>query len=259
MQLVTSARVVAVRALLVSVAIHAAVLWGLGFERPKPQRATPPVVNFELSVWGAVESGLDNPSPRIDAEEGALPSDSLPGSPAGMDFDDLWSEYQKEEAGRTALSQRRRRLLSDLPEEELQRLLGGSRARMARRLMANSDLDSPATRYLNRWQRSVESSAALHLPLDMSTVRGALTVRVVIDSEGRLLEAEILEPSANHRLNQLAMEVLQLAAPFASFQDALRRHADEVEVVRRWHFLGDGASGPHLVSPGGTSKAPWSI
>ena len=228
-------RLVIVRALTLALTAHLVVVFFIGFDETPDFRRSPPVVNFDISHWGAHGQRMSQAGegmPGLGQDQQVRPTSRTVANLGNPDT------YASAAASEQANQSPRRALITDLADADVERLLGGKREEQIRRLQANSDEDSPATRYLNSWQRSVESTAALYLPLDVKNLSGSLTIRVVLNADGKTLLVEILTPSANYRLDQLALEVLRIASPFPPFQEDLRALADEVEIIRRWRFFG---------------------
>jgi protein TonB len=64
-------------------------------------------------------------------------------------------------------------------------------------------------------------------------------MNVTIDHVGRVIDAEIARPSTSRLLDQRAIAIVQAAAPYGPFSDAMRRQADQIVVTSRVRFTRD--------------------
>ena len=65
---------------------------------------------------------------------------------------------------------------------------------------------------------------------------GDLRLLVVIRKDGSLEDIRLLASSGYAVLDEAAMKVVRLAAPFAPFPAALRATTDKLEIIRTWQF-----------------------
>lgn len=59
---------------------------------------------------------------------------------------------------------------------------------------------------------------------------------VSILPNGDVADVQILQSSGQSLLDNAALEIVKLAAPFAPFPDAMRAEADILEIIRTWRF-----------------------
>ncbi len=105
---------------------------------------------------------------------------------------------------------------------------------------------SPATRqsivatYLNAWRGRVEQIGTLNFPAQARTRdQGAIdnpTLEVAIDAEGRLVDIVIRQSSGNTTIDQAALSILRLAAPFEPLPPAVRAEYDVLRFAYEWDF-----------------------
>ncbi len=107
-----------------------------------------------------------------------------------------------------------------------------------RRLNAASARQSADAAYLLDWRQRLEAVGNLYYP--EASVRygifGAVRLLVVIRSDGSLENIEVLSSSGYAVLDESAIKVVRMAAPFSPFPDALRATTDKLEIVRTWHY-----------------------
>ena len=66
-------------------------------------------------------------------------------------------------------------------------------------------------------------------------------MNVTIDSEGRVIETEVVRPSSSKLLDRRATAIVKAAAPFGPFTSAMRRKADQLVITSRFRFTHDEA------------------
>ena len=104
---------------------------------------------------------------------------------------------------------------------------------------------SPATPqlsyYFEAWRRKVERVGNLNYPeaARAQGLHGSLRLLVAIAADGTLTDVRVLDPSGHQVLDDAAVRIVRLAAPFAPFPPAMRRNADVLEIVRTWQFRRD--------------------
>jgi protein TonB len=113
-----------------------------------------------------------------------------------------------------------------------------ARGRRVRRLTSVSARTAVEAAYLESWRNKVERLGNLNYPLEarQQGLEGDLRVLVEIDAEGRLIDVRILESSGSGVLDASALRIVRLAAPFLPFPSELRAEADVLQIVRTWQF-----------------------
>lgn len=132
------------------------------------------------------------------------------------------------------LNQELVRLRADL---DVQRQKSARNPRV-RRLDAVSARASVHAAYLAEWRRRVETVGNRYYP--QASLRygiyGSLEMLVTVRSDGELEAIEILNSSGYAVLDEAAVRIVRLAAPFPPFSDALRETTDKLEILRTWQF-----------------------
>ncbi len=101
--------------------------------------------------------------------------------------------------------------------------------------------ESRIAAYLDSWKRKVERVGTNNFPHDISH-RNLLrnpTLEVAIAADGTLEEVIVLTSSGERRLDQAAMEILILAAPFEAFPEFLHQDYDVLRFAYEWRFTGE--------------------
>jgi len=112
-----------------------------------------------------------------------------------------------------------------------------------KRLTSVSTKSADEAAYLNMWRQKVERIGNANYP--DSNVYGDLRMLVVLGYDGSLREVRILESSGHKSLDNAALRIVRLAAPYQDFPVEMRKHYDQLEIIRTWKF---SRSGAHLDS-----------
>ena len=107
-----------------------------------------------------------------------------------------------------------------------------------RRIDSASAQRTADTYYLQSWRRKVEAIGRLNYPDEarQRNIRGDLSVLVTIRPDGSLQAAKILRSSGHQILDDAALRIVRLAAPYPPFPVEMRRSTDLLEIVRSWQF-----------------------
>lgn len=108
-----------------------------------------------------------------------------------------------------------------------------------RRLSNASAKQSADAAYLLDWRRRLEAVGNQYYP--EASIRygiyGDVRLLVVILQDGSLEEVKVLSSSGFAVLDEAAIKVVRMAAPFAPFPAELRATTDKLEIVRTWQYL----------------------
>lgn len=115
-----------------------------------------------------------------------------------------------------------------------------------RRLTASSAKQSVDAAYLLDWRRRLEAVGNQYYP--QASVRygiyGELRMLVVIRDDGSLEDIRVLSSSGYAVLDEAAIKIVRMAAPFSPFPPELKATTDKLEIVRTWHFQENELSSP---------------
>jgi len=92
--------------------------------------------------------------------------------------------------------------------------------------------------YLDGWRRKIEAVGNLNYPQQASAagIYGQLRLMVAVFPDGTVSEVRILSSSGYPVLDDAAIRIVQLAAPFDPFPQAMREEVDILEIIRTWQF-----------------------
>ena len=93
--------------------------------------------------------------------------------------------------------------------------------------------------YMDAWRTKVERVGNLNYPDEARRKRlsGELRLDVAIKSDGSVEKITIRKPSGHKVLDDAAVRIVRLAAPYARFPKAIREETDILHIQRTWRFL----------------------
>ncbi len=99
--------------------------------------------------------------------------------------------------------------------------------------------------YRDAWKRRVERVGTLNFPNEARRrqLSGNPVIEVVMSSGGRLLSARVRRTSGHAELDQAALAILRLAAPFDAFPGELAARYDTIGWADEWQFVGGRLTG----------------
>jgi protein TonB len=109
----------------------------------------------------------------------------------------------------------------------------------ARTLIATpSTRQSGLAEYLDGWRRRVERIGTANYPTELlgNIDAGRPTLEVVIAADGRLDDIVVRRSSGDKALDQAALKILRLAAPFAPLPQEIRQDYDVLRFAYEWDF-----------------------
>ncbi len=107
-----------------------------------------------------------------------------------------------------------------------------------RRIVAPSTAKTQDAAYLDAWRRRIERIGNLNYPEEARrrALFGELVLRVDINVDGTIREVRIIESSGQRILDDAAVRIVRLAAPFAPLPAEMRKNTDILQIVRLWRF-----------------------
>ncbi len=93
-------------------------------------------------------------------------------------------------------------------------------------------------RYIKDWVAKVEQVGNLNYPDEARRRRlsGSLILHVLINHDGDVLKVEVGSPSGEQVLDDAAVRIVKLAAPFRPFDKEMRGRYDQLMITRTWVF-----------------------
>jgi protein TonB len=105
-------------------------------------------------------------------------------------------------------------------------------------LSSASTKESQDALYLDNWRKKIEAVGNLNYPKEASEdgIYGTLRLLVAIRPDGTVDDIRILRSSGERVLDEAAVRIVQLAAPFEPFPAGMRTSVDVLEIIRTWQF-----------------------
>ncbi len=223
-----------VAALAVAVAAHAALLAGIDFPRyARPD--TPHSITITLSGYQQATTRADSPDPvvRPVSPTAPAPPTEAPPPPVAVDPPSTAAPAIRPLAGRTAAE-----LARDIVALDARRTAHPDPLPRVRRLLGGATTAPEFAYYLEAWRRKVERIGNLNYPREARArgLSGSLRLLVAITADGALRDVRVLETSGHRMLDEAALHIVRLAAPYAPFSPKMRTTTDLLEIERTWHF-----------------------
>lgn len=131
------------------------------------------------------------------------------------------------------------------PSEEIARLAAEisqrieNYAKMPRhKYITASTREYVAASYESAWRMKVERIGNLNYPDEArrANLSGHLLLDVAINPDGSLHGVEVIRSSGHRVLDEGAIRIVRLAAPYAPLPESLRQETDILHIVRTWQF-----------------------
>lgn len=262
-------------AILLAIALHAALLLGVAFKSGSspyhaPQievtLATRPTTSAPSEALHIAQANQEGGGAAAELDQLTSPNNELsgdgePGPQALLRPQDVPDNPRREAVTTAAAAERA--ITSEQPKLEQLPLLGLSPevdkltrelasleaeldeqsrnyAQMprVRRLTSVATRESVDAAYLMDWRRRVEAVGNKYYP--EASVRyglyGKLRLLVVIRADGSLHDIRVLSSSGYAVLDEAAIKIVRMAAPYAPFPAELRATTDRLEIIRTWQF-----------------------
>ena len=134
----------------------------------------------------------------------------------------------------------RRQLIQLLAE--IEKRINEENARPKKRYISPATREEVYALYYDQLRRKIEDRGTRNFPENLGRkLYGELTMNVTVDSEGRVIETEVVRPSDSKLLDRRAVAIVKAAAPFGPFTSAMRRKADQLVITSRFRFTRDEA------------------
>ncbi|MDB4828752.1 hypothetical protein OAH56_00620 [Gammaproteobacteria bacterium] len=106
-----------------------------------------------------------------------------------------------------------------------------------KKLEANSLVTSAEAKYLNLWQRQIESAGDRIISENGIFLEDQrVQIIATIDSLGNLIRSEVVLSSGAEEVDLLAIKILNESAPFPAFDPLMIEEYGFIEIIRDWNF-----------------------
>lgn len=136
--------------------------------------------------------------------------------------------------------------------QEIARLTASLEARTAayasrqrRKSVSASTREFRYASYLGAWARKVERIGNLNYPQAAKEqhIYGSLILHVAVRNDGSVEAIRVVRSSGHDLLDQAAVNIVQLAAPYAPFPPEIAAETDVLDIIRTWQFQRGGKLG----------------
>jgi periplasmic protein TonB len=149
-----------------------------------------------------------------------------------------------------AQEERRRQLLKLLAE--IEKRVNEENARPKKRYISPSTKEAVYALYYDNLRRKIEERGTRDFPeQNGKKLYGDLTMNITVDTQGRVIEADIVRYSTSKVLDKRALAIVRAAAPFGAFSQEMRKQADQIVVTSRFRFTRDMGLETSLTSQSG--------
>jgi len=99
--------------------------------------------------------------------------------------------------------------------------------------------------YMEAWRRKVENIGNLNYPEEARRKKlyGNLLLHVAVRADGSVARIRLLKSSGHKLLDDAAINIVRLAAPYAPFPKDIRNEVDMLDITRTWQFLSNNRLG----------------
>ena len=93
--------------------------------------------------------------------------------------------------------------------------------------------------YMSDWVAKVERIGTLNFPDEArrAHLSGSLLLDVALNADGSINSIAVLRSSGQRVLDDAALRIVRLAAPYAPFPSEIRTDTDVLHIIRSWEFL----------------------
>ncbi len=122
---------------------------------------------------------------------------------------------------------------------EVERKLESKANRPKRTFISASTREYKYAAYMEAWRAKVERVGNLNYPEEArrNNISGQLVLDVALNPDGKINQITIRQSSGHKVLDDAAIRIVELAAPYARFPEAIRADTDILHITRTWQFL----------------------
>jgi len=155
-----------------------------------------------------------------------------------------FSEFEPPQVKAAEILASRNREITELTART-QRGSAAAASRPRRRVIGAGTRDYKYANYLEAWCRKVERVGNLNYPEETKRRKlyGNLTLQVALRADGSVERVRVLRSSGFDLLDEAAVRIVRLAAPFSPFPPAIRAETDRLDITRTWQFLSSNRLG----------------
>ena len=120
---------------------------------------------------------------------------------------------------------------------EIEKRISEENARPRKRYISPATREETYALYYDTLRRKIEERGTRNFPMYRGEkLYGELMMNFTVDASGQLVAVEVVRPSRQPELDRRAVAIVQAAAPFGGFSQAMRQQADQIVVTSRFRF-----------------------
>ena len=111
--------------------------------------------------------------------------------------------------------------------------------RPRRKFISASTKEYEYATYMDAWRRKVERVGNLNYPEEARrlNISGSLRLDVALNKDGTINEITLRKSSGEKLLDNAAIKIVELAAPYAPFPKNIEDQIDILHILRTWQFI----------------------
>lgn len=254
--------------LLLAVALHAVLILGIGFSSPDiapvnrelptldiaivPKRTTPAPEEADYLAETSQDGGGNTseqvtPTMPQQAQAANVPPPAAESQPERQELS-VQEARRKTDIAKPETSDHREVTAAELInrsmemialDEQLRQSLQAYSKRPRQTFITARTQEFKYANYMNDWVAKVERIGNLNYPDEArrKDLSGSLLLDVALNQDGTILDITLLRSSGHKALDDAAMRIVQLAAPFPPLPEEIRRDTDVLHITRTWEFL----------------------
>jgi periplasmic protein TonB len=119
----------------------------------------------------------------------------------------------------------------------IEKRINEENARPKKRYISPATQEAVYALYYDALRRKIEARGTRDFPeQNGKRLYGELIMNITVDSEGRLVDADVVQRSNSRALDRRAVAIVQSCSPFGSFTNAMRKETDQIVVTTRFKF-----------------------
>ena len=124
---------------------------------------------------------------------------------------------------------------------DIRRKLENKAKRPRRKFVSANTKEHDYAAYMHAWRKKVERIGNLNYPAAArkKNLSGKLVLDVSLNKDGSINEITIRRSSGHQILDQSAIKIVKLSAPFAPFPKKIKQQTDILHIIRTWQFTTD--------------------
>ncbi len=127
-------------------------------------------------------------------------------------------------------------LIANLDNQQINQAQKGKKRQVSAAIHRSTD-----ALYLDTWRRKIEQVGNQNYPekAKQEKIYGNLTLKVAINQNGTINQVSIMKSSGKKLLDDAAIRIVRLAAPFKPLTEEMSKDTDILEIIRIWRFQAD--------------------